>query len=85
MIDPYVENLKLMSTDELKASAANNSICDMYRYAMCVLEIKRREILCTSYGFMDTKQCLECKVPVHEGPNGSYLNEDGTYHVCDKQ
>jgi hypothetical protein len=31
------------------------------------------------------KQCLDCDVPVHEGPSGSYLNEDGTYHVCKEQ
>jgi hypothetical protein len=34
---------------------------------------------------MDTKECLDCKVSVHEGSDGSYLNEDGTHHVCDKQ
>jgi hypothetical protein len=36
----------------------------------------------------EQKQCLECKVPIHEGPFGPYivyLNEDGTPHICDKK
>lgn len=31
-----------------------------------------------------TKQCLECKVEVHEDEDeqGRNLNEDGTFHIC---
>ncbi len=41
----YEENLKLISMDELKSKAANNAMVDMYRYALCTLEIQRREKL----------------------------------------
>ena len=28
-----------------------------------------------------SKECLDCKVPIHESPEG-HRNEDGTFHIC---
>lgn len=46
------------------------------------LEAAREEFNAEAVRRNQTKDCLECKIPVYESSYGMNMNVDGSYHIC---